>query len=45
MREMMLPMRGARAYCCQCSWRTLARGAKEKVDAVAGTLRWVCGGH
>jgi len=36
---------GWRAYCCQCSWRSLGVGGREKVDAVGGELRWVCGGH
>ena len=34
-----------RAYCCQCSWRSVGGGGREKVDAVGGELRWVCGGH
>lgn len=37
--------KGWRAYCCQCSWRSLGLGRREKVDAVGGELRWVCGGH
>lgn len=36
---------GWRAYCCQCSWRSLGVGGREKVDGVGGELRWVCGGH
>ena len=45
MRTLMSRVSEARAYCCQCSWRTMMPGAKEKVDSVGGTLRWVCGGH
>ena len=45
MQPLMVPTRGSRAYCCQCSWRSLSGGDREKVDAVAGKLRWVCGGH
>ena len=37
--------KGWRAYCCQCSWRSVGGGGREKVDAVGGELRWVCGGH
>jgi hypothetical protein len=37
--------KGWRAYCCQCSWRSVGDGGREKVDAVGGELRWVCGGH
>ena len=45
LREGMVRRVGARAYCCQCTWRWLEEGEREKVDAVGGKMRWVCGGH
>ena len=37
--------RGFRAYCCQCTWRSLGGDEREGVGAAGGALRWVCGGH
>ena len=45
LREGMVRRVGARAYCCQCTWRWLDKGEREKVAAVGGKMRWVCGGH
>ena len=45
LREGMVRQVGARAYCCQCTWRWLDKGEREKVAAVGGKMRWVCGGH
>lgn len=45
LREGMARRVGARAYCCQCTWRWLEEGKREKVDAMGGKMRWVCGGH
>ena len=42
LRQRMVRKMGARAYACQCSWRTIV--GQEKID-VTGSLRWVCGGH
>lgn len=36
------PRRGATAYACQCTWRSLAAPLASSAD---GALHWYCAGH